>query len=89
MSFFRFRLKTQSGKSRIDYICFSSYVKCVEEEGFSSSRWRDDEKALNSLLAQVGISEVAVAGLDLVFTVKVLQRRLSDVDAAGNNYNIE
>ncbi len=64
-------------------------MKCVEEEGFSSSRWRDDEKALNSLLAQVGISEVAVTGLDLVLAVKVLQRRLSDVDAAGNNYNIE
>jgi hypothetical protein len=61
-------------------------VKCVEEKWFSSSRWRDDEKALNSLLAKVRISEVAVAGLDLVFTVKVLQRRLSDVHAAGNNY---
>jgi hypothetical protein len=56
-------------------------VERVEEERLPASRRRHDEVALNALLAEVGITEVSISGLDLVLAVEVLQGRLGDVDA--------
>ena len=45
------------------------YVKCVEQERLSASgRWNDEE-TLDSLLAKVRITKVAVSGLNLIFPV--------------------
>jgi hypothetical protein len=57
-------------------------VKCVEEQRLSSSRWWNNEVALNSLLAKVLITKVSISGLHLVFTVKMFERSLSDVNSA-------
>ena len=61
----------------------NTYVKCVEEQWLSPSGWRNDEEALDSLLAKVLISKVSVSGLHLVFPVKMFERSLSDVNPAG------
>ncbi len=61
-----------------------TYVKCVEEQRLSTSRRWNNEIALDALFAKVLITEVSVSRLNLVFTVKMLQRCLSDVNPAEN-----
>ena len=57
-----------------------THVQRVEQQRLPSPGRRNDEVALDPLLAKVLVPEVPVPGLDLVLAVEVLQGGLGDVD---------
>ena len=59
----------------------------VEQQRLASSRGWDDEVALDPLLTEVMVPEVAVPRLDLILAVQVLQGGLGDVNPPMDKEN--